>query len=179
MVFCRVKGCQYSNTHVTVAHKCGNCGIFGHGKIECSNPEAIKVLGSSYMDKIPKNKKCKIGGCKYKDRHTIEGHTCHYCDKLGIKNHTKNCPKSGATILDDPNSIGFNPQQQAEESNILPGFYIDFYAGMGCYWYARNNNGTLEFFFMHSDSWGQYGEETSDVPRLRAFKENYEYQIIV
>ena len=179
MVFCRVKGCQYSSTHVTVAHKCGNCGGYGHGKIECSNPEAIKVLGCYYMEKISKNKKCKIGGCKYKDRHTTEGHVCHYCDKLGIKNHTKNCPKSGATILDDPNSIGFNPQQQAEESNILPGFYIDFYAGMGCYWYARNNNGTLEFFFMHSDSWGQYGEDTSDVPRLRAFKEDYEYQIIV
>ena len=44
---------------------------------------------------------------------------------------------------------------------------------------SRNNNGTLEYFFMHSDSWGQYGEETSDVPRLRAFKENYEYQIII
>ena len=85
MVLCRVKGCQYSSTHVTVAHKCGKCGLFGHGKIECSNPEAIKVLGSYYMDKIPKNKKCKIGGCKYKDRHTTEGHVCHYCDKLGIK----------------------------------------------------------------------------------------------
>ena len=95
-----------------------------------------------------------------------------------IENHTKNCPKSGATILDDPNSIGFNPQQQAEESNILPGFYIDFYAGMGCYWYARNNNGTLEFFFMHSDSWGQYGEDTSDLPRYNAFRENFELQKI-
>ena len=29
---------------------------YGHGKIECSNQEAIKVLGSYYMDKIPKNK---------------------------------------------------------------------------------------------------------------------------
>jgi hypothetical protein len=32
---------------------------------------------------------------------------------------------------------------------------------------------------MHSDTWGQHGEETSNVPRLRAFKEDYEYQIIV
>jgi len=68
---------------------------------------------------------------------------------------------------------------QAEDSDIQPGFYIDIYAGMDNYWYARNNNGTLEYIFMHSDSWGQHGEETSNVPRLRAFKEDYEYQINV
>jgi hypothetical protein len=176
MVLCKVRGCQYSSTHVTVAHKCGKCGLFGHGKIECHNPEAIKILGNFYLDKIPKDKKCKISGCKYKDRHTTEGHVCHYCDKLGIKNHTQKCPKSGAKILDEPH---FNQKVQAENSNIQPGFYIDIFAGMDNYWLARNNNGTLEYLFMHSDSWGQHGEETSDVPRLRAFKEDYEYQFIV
>ena len=176
MVLCKVKGCKYSSTHVTVAHKCGNCGLFGHGKNECNDLEAIKVLGSYYMDKIPKNKKCKIGGCKYKDRHTTEGHTCHYCDKLGIKNHTKNCPKSGAKLLDEPH---YNQKVQAEDSDILPGFYIDIYTGGDNYWYARNNNGILEYIFMYTNPYEQNDEETSKNPRLRAFKENYEYQIIV
>ncbi len=178
MVFCRVKGCNYPNTHVTSAHKCGNCQCYGHGKVECYNPESIKILGNYYMEKIPKNKKCKISGCKYKDRHTTEGHVCQYCDKLGIKNHTKNCPKNGTKILDDPNMFGFNPQEQAEKSDILPGYYVEYYAGMGCYWFVRNNKGILEYFFMHSDSWGQYGDDTSDIPRLKAFKEDFEYQII-
>ncbi len=173
MVLCRVRGCKHSNTHVTIAHKCGTCGLFGHGKIECSNPEAIKVLGNYYLEKIPKDKKCKIGGCKYKDRHTTEGHICNYCDKIGIKNHTQKCPKSGAKIVDD--NIHFN--HVINDNDIQIGYYIIISSGMDNYWYIRNNNGIIEYLFMNFECWGQHGEETSDVPRLRAFVENYEYQI--
>ena len=48
------------------------------------------------------------------------------------------------------------------------------YVGMGCFLYYKVPvNATTRYdilvFFMHSDSWGQYGEETSDVPKLDRF----------
>jgi hypothetical protein len=49
------------------------------------------------------------------------------------------------------------------------------YSGMGCYFFCRklaDNN--VELFFMHSDNWGQYGLETSDVPKLKEFIRGYE-----
>jgi len=123
-------------------------GVYGHGKIECSDPEAIKILGNYYMDKISKNKKCKIGGCKYKDRHTTEGRVCHYCDKLAIKNHNQKCLKSGAKILDEKQ---FN--QVINNNNIQIGYYIIISIGMDNYWYIRNNKGFIEYFFMNFECW--------------------------
>jgi hypothetical protein len=29
---------------------------------------------------------------------------------------------------------------------------------------------------MHSDTWGQYGDDTTDLPRKKAYIENYELQ---
>jgi len=47
------------------------------------------------------------------------------------------------------------------------------YAGMGCQLfikYVRENNDSIIYtFFMHSDAWGQYGEETNELPKLAAF----------
>ena len=51
--------------------------------------------------------------------------------------------------------------------------WASFPAGMGCMFIARHNgtiqNQSVHRFFMHSDSWGQYGEQSSDVPRLVQF----------
>jgi hypothetical protein len=47
--------------------------------------------------------------------------------------------------------------------------YTKVYAGQGCIWYVKRVNDQLRVFFMHGDSWGQYGENTSDVPRMEAF----------
>ena len=68
--------------------------------------------------KVPKDKKCKIGGCKHKDKHTTEGHICHYCCSFGIKNHIKNCPKNGASILDNPNNFGSFMQEEVAKYDI-------------------------------------------------------------
>jgi len=48
---------------------------------------------------------------------------------------------------------------------------------MGSTWYIRNNNRNIEYLFMHSDSWGQYGDDTSDVPILNAFIDGYELEL--
>ena len=46
---------------------------------------------------------------------------------------------------------------------------------MGCMWYIRKNNNIDEYLFLHSDNMGQYGADTSDIPRLNAFI--YEYKL--
>jgi hypothetical protein len=176
MVLCQVKGCNYADYHVTSFHKCGKCNNYGHGQLECDNVIALRNLGFYYLDKVPKDKKCKIGGCKHKDKHTTEGHTCHYCGSFGIKNHIKNCPKNGANIIDDPNNFGSLMQEDVGKYDIKLNHYIEIYAGMGCLWYVRNNKNVLEYLFMHSDSWGQYGDDSSDLPRYKAFIENFELQ---
>ena len=176
MVLCYVKGCKYADFHVTSFHKSVKCNNFGHGQQECNNLDALKHLGFYYLDKVPKDKKCKIGGCKHKDKHTTEGHICHYCGSFGIKNHIKNCPKNGASIIDDPNNFGSFMQEEVDKYDIKLNYYIELYAGMGCMWYVRNNKNVLEYLFMHSDSWGQYGDDSSDLPRYLAFKENFELQ---
>jgi hypothetical protein len=50
---------------------------------------------------------------------------------------------------------------------------MEFFVGQGCAYYVRNNNGTKEVFFLHCDSHGQYGDDTSDIPRYLAFIKGY------
>jgi len=48
-----------------------------------------------------------------------------------------------------------------------------FPVGMGCTVIAKHNgtqqNQPINVFFMHSDSWGQYGEHTSEISNMVAF----------
>ena len=41
---CRCKDCQFSDKHTTRSHKCGVCGEYGHGAVECGNPKAIDFV---------------------------------------------------------------------------------------------------------------------------------------
>ena len=47
--------------------------------------------------------------------------------------------------------------------------FLCSYAGMGCYLFIKRDDidTEIELFFMHSDSWGQYGP--SDVGELNNF----------
>jgi hypothetical protein len=88
---------------------------------------------------------------------------------------------NNCTILDDPQSCVAGI---CEDSTIISSIaryfrhngekrWASFPAGMGCLFIARHN-GTIQNqpiwrFFMHSDSWGQYGAESSDIPRLVRF----------
>jgi hypothetical protein len=53
--------------------------------------------------------------------------------------------------------------------------HVKMVGGMGCTWYARRNypEGNISLFFMHSDSWGQYGAGSDDRPALEAFLRGY------
>ena len=47
--------------------------------------------------------------------------------------------------------------------------YVNVYAGMGCAIYVKKVDGVYSTFFMHSDSWGQYGPTTDDRPAMNRF----------
>ena len=82
MKFCKVAECRYPYGHVTKGHKCGSCGLFGHGQIECNN-DYLKSKLMEFNDILPNNKKCKIKSCKYSLFHTTEGHYCITCKNFG------------------------------------------------------------------------------------------------
>jgi len=135
-------------------HKCGKCKLFGHGQVECgkeynfaNSPGTVSVS-------------CDIIGCYDPWSHTTQGHDCLYCNKK--EGHLKLCPvREGFPIYET---------RPGEQLTILPGTFLHRYCGMGCSEYFRKlPNRDLEYFFMHSDSWGQYGEDTSEVPQLMAF----------
>jgi len=55
--------------------------------------------------------------------------------------------------------------------------YILIATGMGCAWYARRREGDpsqVEFFFMHGDDWGQYGQETDRRGQLEEFLDGFQ-----
>ena len=181
MTYCKVNGCRYAATHTTVAHKCGTCGGYGHGQTECADHNLVRQLSFFFLETIDPSERCTAPLCSNRATHTTQGHACRFCDVFA-DGHLRHCPDrtdgAAVSITDDPLSIGFDPRPNAESQNILPGHYITFYGGMGCFWYARNNSQTnlLEYFFLHSDSHGQYGDDSSDIPRMRAFTHMYKMQ---
>jgi hypothetical protein len=96
--------------------------------------------------------------------------TCEFCKKTGT--HTERCPNAGYHVCDPIEDIG--PDFQFITQPVIPPrMYMEFCVGQGCAYYVRNNNGTKEIFFLHCDSHGQYGDDTSDIPRYRAFIQGY------
>ena len=75
----------------------------------------------------------------------------------------------------------FEEQAMKEFGKTHGKIFCILIAGMGCMMYVKRNDidKPLQYFFMHSDSWGQYGEETSEVPVLEKFMEGYKQIDIV
>jgi hypothetical protein len=96
--------------------------------------------------------------------------TCEFCEKTG--SHTERCPNAGFQVCDPIEDICPDFQFILNKC-IPPSTYMEFYVGQGCAYYVRNNNGTKEVFFLHCDSHGQYGDDTSDIPRYLAFIKGY------
>jgi len=180
---CQVENCLYASEHVTERHCCGTCKLNGHGKLECSSDDKVKELEKFNGDFITKS--CKIKGCLDPQTHTTLGHSCLYCDKRS-NNHLKYCPLSNNIKMNETceNSIcdnieDFNKhlidelQYQIKDLKLNISEYTSIYGGMGCSWFIRNNNGTIEYLFIHSDNWGQYSEESSHLPRYKAFIYNF------
>ena len=80
-------------------------------------------------------------------------------------------------FYDAPYLNHFNIEDFIRELNGRNGI-VPIFLDMGCCLWVRvrfitNSEPEVLSLFMHSDAYGQYGESTSDVPRLNAFKEGY------
>ena len=94
---CHARGCRYPRTHLTCAHKCGICGMFGHGQLECNKLYEIEELANIAED--IDHYSCTVPGCKQPWSHMNEAHHCLSCGKRGgcdCRNSagiiTKTCP---------------------------------------------------------------------------------------
>lgn len=81
MSYCKVAECRYPGSHVTYGHRCGKCGDFGHGMIECGNDEACAQLLQYASDVLPPNIRCSLAGCEHPQLHTSRAHHCKKCSQ--------------------------------------------------------------------------------------------------
>ncbi len=118
--------------------------------------------------------------------YTTKDQTCLYCDKRARDDsrhshidHLKHCPLNenlvcdktmcADKICDDITKFSSEIVADVLKVSVRNGEYKSTYGGMGCTWFIRNNDETYEYLFMHTDNWGQYGDDLSDVPRYKAF----------
>lgn len=87
---CGASECRFPESHTTAGHKCGTCGKFGHGQLECGNPKIISALVAG---KLPKKLQCSLLGCRFKTAHVDAGHQCGECEGFGHSAPT--CPGVG------------------------------------------------------------------------------------
>lgn len=81
MHYCKVAYCRYKQTHVTKGHKCGRCGLYGHGDFECRIYDLIQNLMQYDNDIVLNNQRCTIDDCESKELHTEEAHHCPNCGR--------------------------------------------------------------------------------------------------
>lgn len=157
--YCKVNGCRFPFSHTTPGHLCGTCNGYGHGRIECGNPDEISKLPKT--DILPISMHCTMDGCVYKWSHTNRAHNCSKC---GRNHHSRDCIISFASDHEMFRNIRVE-EHLAEHDNV----YTIRSAGMGCMYYIRKKDGIIEVLFMHSDALGQYGAETDDSPICERF----------
>ena len=174
-MFCQVRNCRHKYSHVTFGHKCGKCGNYGHGQIECGNSILINRLLKYRNQVIPIHNRCNVINCNNNKLHKTIGHQCKKCNRYHSE---ENCIIQPFNIL--LNNFGHEPTLQNfdidnfkiyHETSNFEKSYIKIFLGQGCSAFIRNINGDIMTIFMHCDSFGQYGYETSDLPILEKFIE--------
>ncbi len=91
MLYCKVLDCRFNYSHVTKGHKCGPCGQYGHGEIECFYPSRKRDLLQYYNDTLPVNIQCTVPDCASKELHTVNAHHCPQCGER-VTHTVQNCP---------------------------------------------------------------------------------------
>ena len=164
---CQVKHCRFPHSHTTAGHRCGICGKFGHGQIECNNPGLKAKLQQYHNDKLQcVSDYCQLEGCRHPWSHKTIAHHCGRCNR---NHHSSKCIiqplQTQIARFYDLTSI--DKYERFFERN--PNGYVISYVGMGCDMYIKLVEGKLMGLFMHHDSWGQYGAEADDTPVLEKF----------
>ena len=186
--YCKVKECEHKETHTTESHKCSLCFSNKHSKINCEKninnnlrlecPICLKLNDISLIhNRIygleEKCKACTINPVEIifsKCKHAI---LCINCC------HEINSKRLKYDIIDELNLINnysFVIEDLFKQKTSISNPYYKFEAGMGCILFVRKNIDTEKFegFFMHNDSWGQYGPETDERTCLENFINGYE-----
>lgn len=155
---CKVKNCRLTDTHTTIAHKCGRCREFGHGVLECFSIPDKDRLKTFHGDVINFLRRCDIENCQHPDTHSREAHHCSKCKNRHpesdciiqtLNYHINRFPE--ATYLQNFNSVEFMSNHHNE--NVV----VPIMLAMGCQLFIRIKNGNMFSLFMHNDCWGQYG----------------------
>ena len=82
--YCRVHGCQYPSSHVTLAHLCSRCNCYGHGSFECNNVPAKDNLRLNFHnDRMELHAQCSVNGCSNPETHSTRAHVCNSCKCMG------------------------------------------------------------------------------------------------
>lgn len=179
--FCRVTGCRFMNSHSTAGHRCGNCGEHGHGMVECSNNRLVENLHAFHGETTP-GEFCDFPDCPNPHTHSRNAHHCRRC---GRRNHADiNCIIQSYNVhrtrfYDDVYLRNFSVSAFVADlqSSHLNSGTVPIQLSMGCMLYVRcriidnNTDPELMSLFLHNDSHGQYGPETSDLPILEEFEQ--------
>lgn len=99
MPYCSVNGCRYPYSHLTIAHRCGVCNMYGHGQTECGKLNKLRDL----VRRIPSHvtsvaTPCTVPNCGNTWSHTTEAHHCSACGSRGTA-HLINCPRDVLPLI--------------------------------------------------------------------------------
>ena len=119
--------------------KCGICGEYGHGQIECNNPGLKTKLQQYHNDKLLcVSDYCALEGCRHPWSHKTIAHHCGRCNR---NHHSSKCIiqplQTQIARFYDLTSI--DKYERFFERN--PNGYVISYVGMGCDMYIKLVNG--------------------------------------
>jgi hypothetical protein len=157
MNHCTAQNCRYPTSHTIDAHRCGACRKFGHSAPQCKK-----------ISPLPTKEYCTVKFCTFPQSHKTCAHFCYYCSDIHDEKHCEKY-KSNDIIK------GVKDKAHKILGRIDNQIYCEVYGGMGCVYMAKRDSvlDYIQLFFMHSDAWGQYGEESSDVPKMEKFLSGY------
>ena len=99
MRYCAVAGCRYPGSHLTVAHRCGTCNMYGHGQMECGKLNGLRNLARRIPAHITSvSAPCTVPDCVNTWSHTTEAHHCSACGSRGTT-HTSTCPRNTLPLI--------------------------------------------------------------------------------
>ena len=180
MATCRVRNCRFKTTHTTRGHTCGQCGVIGHGVIECGNNNSIQNLTQFFSEHLPAHQQCSSQHHADSTDSLVHSDACHICTRCGRRHLEDTCIIQPLSRF--MNTFGdyfrtFDIEKLVQHSRDLGRPCVcELNVGMGCSIYIKvyGYNDDIETarmgLFMHSDSRGQYGEASSHVPLLEEFK---------
>ena len=74
--YCSISGCRFPFAHISIHHKFGTCGIYGHGT--GSHLEISINEKNNNITEVPKNIQCTNIHCKHKYGHTSLSHNVEF-----------------------------------------------------------------------------------------------------